>query len=101
MIDQLVVIVGAGASYACTYENPLDEGWRPPLVTQLFDERPAFTGILDRYQDVQTLAPDLRHASRGASAIGLETYLRDQVRDSAHQNDRRRYRSVRCTSRTS
>ncbi len=93
MIDQLVVLLGAGASFDCTWESPYDTAWRPPLVTELFADRESFTEILGAYPDAQTLAPDLRTAVRTGS-LGLETYLRDSVLGSALAYDRRRYRSI-------
>jgi hypothetical protein len=91
--EQLVVITGAGASKDSTQSAPLNPDYRPPLVTELFDERRAFTDILRLYPDAQTLAPDLRAAIRGGS-IGLETYLRDHVLHSSSDYDKRRYSSI-------
>jgi hypothetical protein len=91
--DQLVVITGAGASKDATRSYPSEESWRPPLVTELFSERPGFTSILGQYPDAQTLAPDLR-ATVQSGSVGLETYLRDHVLNAASDYDRRRYRSI-------
>ena len=87
------MITGAGASFDCTGIEPRDGGWIPPLVKELFAERPAFHPILGLYPDAQTLAPDLRIATRTGS-VGLETYLRDQVLHSPSAYDRRRYRAI-------
>ena len=91
--EQLIVITGAGASYDSTGIEPRDLNWQPPLVKELFAERAAFHPILDFYPDAQTLAPDLRVATRTGS-VGLETYLRDQVLRSPSAYDRRRYRAI-------
>src|SRR4051794_496468 len=91
--EQLIVITGAGASHDATRVAPLQEDWRPPLVVNLFAELPRFTAILDFYPDAQSLAPDLRAATR-AGAVGLETYLREHVVGSASAYDRRRYRAI-------
>jgi hypothetical protein len=91
--EQLIVITGAGASYDSTGIEPRDLNWQPPLVKELFAERAAFHPILDFYPDAQTLAPDLRVATRTGS-VGLETYLRDQVLRSPAAYDRRRYRAI-------
>ena len=93
MPEQLIVITGAGASYDSTGIEPRDLNWQPPLVKELFAERAAFHPILDFYPDAQTLAPDLRVATRTGS-VGLETYLRDQVLRSPSAYDRRRYRAI-------
>ena len=93
MTEQLIVITGAGASYDSTGIEPRDLNWQPPLVKELFAERAAFHPILDFYPDAQTLAPDLRVATRTGS-VGLETYLRDQVLRSPSAYDRRRYRAI-------
>jgi hypothetical protein len=90
---QLVVITGAGASFEATQQAPYEENWRPPLVTELFSNRPSFTTILGRYPDAQTLAPDLQAAVQ-TGAIGLETYLRENVLNAPSAYDRRRYRSI-------
>jgi hypothetical protein len=78
--EQLIVIRGAGASLDSTRTHPFDEGWRPPVVVDLFAERARFTEILELYPDAQSLAPDLRAATR-TGAVGLETYLREHVRE--------------------
>src|SRR5262245_19697098 len=93
MPEQLIVLLGAGASFDCSQDPPLDTGWRPPLVTQLFDERDEFTSILGRYQDAQSLAPDLRVAVR-AGAGSLEDYLREHVVNATSPYDQRRFRSI-------
>jgi hypothetical protein len=92
--EQLIVITGAGGSRDATVVHPFDESFRPPLVTELFAERPSFTPILGRYPDAQSLAPDLRHASRTATGLGLETYLREHIVHSPNAYDRRRYVSI-------
>jgi hypothetical protein len=91
--EQIVVIVGAGASHDSTRVYPFSEGWRPPLVVDLFAERAEFTPILGFYPDAQSLAPDLRAATR-TGAVGLEAHLRDHVVGSNSPYDRRRYRSI-------
>lgn len=93
MPDQLIVLLGAGASHDCTRTYPFEDGWRPPLVRNLFAERERFTPILAYYPDAQTLAPDLRVAV-GSGSPGLEDYLRDHVLHSSSAYDRRRYRSI-------
>ena len=93
MPEQLIVITGAGASFDSTGTEPRDLNWQPPLVKDLFAERTAFHPILGLYPDAQTLAPDLRVATRTGS-VGLETYLRDHVLRSASAYDRRRYRAI-------
>jgi hypothetical protein len=92
--DQLIVITGAGASRDATNRFPQSEEFRPPLVTELFTERPAFTQILAQYPDAQSLAPDLRAASLSTDGIGLETYLREHIIRSPQAYDRRRYSSI-------
>jgi hypothetical protein len=93
MPDQLVVITGAGASADATQVYPRSQIWTPPLVTDLFAERESFVPILGFYPDAQTLAPDLRLATRNGS-VGLEAYLRDNVLGSSSTYDRRRFASI-------
>jgi hypothetical protein len=69
------------------------EAYRPPLVTGLFEARPAFTPILREYPLAQSAAADIRPAIAGGSVV-LEAYLRDQLRDSEHEHDRKRYWAI-------
>ena len=61
---RLLVILGAGASYDCASGNggALHEELRPPLVTQLFENRYSFTRILHNYPLAEQAAADIRPA---------------------------------------
>lgn len=57
-----MVIIGAGASYDCSYEI-FDQQhvsvWRPPLANELFQPRKSFREILDKYTGLQMLYSSL------------------------------------------
>jgi hypothetical protein len=91
--NQLVVITGAGASFDAAQRQPLRGEFRPHQVAGLFSDHDAFTSILARYPDAQTLAGDLIFALK-TDTRGLETYLHDEILNSEHAYDRRRYRSI-------
>jgi hypothetical protein len=89
---QLIVVLGAGASFDCA--GPLvgrNDGRRPPLVTELFDER--FADILHEYPLAEQVAPDIRIAV-GSGQLALEAYLRDELRNSEYEHLRRRYFAI-------
>jgi hypothetical protein len=90
----LVVIVGAGASFDCTSGTiEVQEQLRPPLVPQLFESRPSFARILNRYPLAEAAAATIRPAvASGSTAV--ERFLRDKLRDSTDPYAVRRYRSV-------
>lgn len=74
---RLAVIIGAGASHDCAREgvNELSNDYRPPLVQELFEFRPAFNAILRKYPKAEDLSPTIRtKVKKGAY---LETYLKD------------------------
>ena len=89
---RLIVVIGAGASYDCASGRvePV-AGWRPPLVKELFEQR--FSEILHEYPLAEQIAPDIRIAVE-SGAVGLEAYLRDQLRRSPYPQLRRRYQAV-------
>jgi hypothetical protein len=93
VLDQLVVITGAGASHDATQRRPHRAEFRPPLVSGLFSEHDEFTSILGHYPDAQTLAGDLIYALN-IDTRGLEAYLHDNILNSEHAYDRRRYRTI-------
>jgi hypothetical protein len=94
---QLVVIVGAGASWDCADpDKRLPFEFRPPVVRELFDR--TYQQVLDRYPITLDVAADLRpllaDPSPDAPALKLEDYLRDRLRDSPHLHRRTQYWSV-------
>src|SRR5258708_3942654 len=57
-----MVVLGAGASYDSLFEifnTDLEEKWRPPLATQLFEPRPEFREILLQYLGMKMLYSEL------------------------------------------
>lgn len=92
MPTHLLVVLGAGASYDCASDQVIrTPGLKPPLAVELFHTR--FSAILNRYPFAQQLAPDIRVAIN-SGAVALETYLRDELRDSTHDHLRRRYPAI-------
>jgi len=77
--ERLVILLGAGSSYDCvdTERNPVDAGWRPPLVNQLFDARATFDEILNRYPGARARADQIRTAVQKQKPF--EELLRDMV----------------------
>jgi hypothetical protein len=95
MACRLLVILGAGASYDCATGDGgrLHEELRPPLVTQLFESRHAFTGILQNYPLAQKAAAEIRPAiTRGSVAI--EAFLKQHLRESEFEHSRRQYWAI-------
>lgn len=75
----LVVIVGAGASYDSLPRDVFDQlalgdvaNYRPPLATELFDDRPAFGMALDKYPQCAALVGELRRLLRGGAQLEQE-----------------------------
>lgn len=62
MSNFLTVIVGAGASYDCVADGATDYdgSWRPPLTSNLFDLRPGFSEILQKYPRAVALSDEIR-----------------------------------------
>ena len=92
---RLLVILGAGASYDCAsgLGGALHGEFRPPLVTQLFDNRPSFTRILSEYPLAQKAAAEIRPAVANGS-VAIEAFLRERLRDSEFAHDRRQFWSI-------
>jgi hypothetical protein len=92
--SRLLVILGAGASHDCVsdYVERHDE-FRPPLVEELFEARESYSRILHRYPLAEQAAADIRPALRG-DAVGIETFLRETLRDSEHEHYRRQYWAI-------
>jgi hypothetical protein len=78
----LLVIFGAGASHDAV--SPLDMGSLvklPPLSRDLFDERGAFSEIINRYTAVRVLVPRLRAAAHDDN-VSIEHEFEDIVAES-------------------
>jgi hypothetical protein len=88
-------MLGAGASYDCTSGSVPDrhDDYRPPLVTQLFEARPTFTRILHQYPLAEQAAAEIRPA-RSRGSIAIEAFLRERLRDSDYEHDRRQYWAI-------
>ncbi len=65
---------------------------KPPLVKDLFTD--TYRDILDRYPLAQAAAARLRPLSVGDAAVGLEDYLRDELRNSPSPLRRAQYWAV-------
>lgn len=95
----LMVIFGAGASYDSypSLRPPVDimdtvssdrqnlEELRPPLASQLFDDREAFARIARDFPECQPIIPFVRHADQPGS---VEQVLED-LQSNAKENHRR------------
>jgi hypothetical protein len=89
---QLIVLLGAGASYDCASDNvEKDLRRRPPLTSELF--RRDFSEILNRYPLAEAAAADIE-PGLAAKPVALETYLRETLRDSTHLHRRLQFRAV-------
>ncbi len=75
-----------------THSTHLNDSRKPPLVRDLFND--TYRDILDRYPLAQAAAAGLRPASTGNQAIGLEDYLRDELRNSPSALRRAQYWAV-------
>lgn len=93
MADHLIILLGAGASYACTSEQISGRRhyFRPPLTSELFEDR--FGSILHEYRLAEAAAADIRPAV-AAEPVALEAFLRDTLRDSPHPHRRQQFRAV-------
>jgi hypothetical protein len=90
--SRLLIILGAGASFDCAsqeVETRVDS--RPPLVTELF--APRFAQILNRYPLAEQAAAGIRTAVANGS-LAVESVLRERLRDSPHEHERRQYWSI-------
>ena len=86
--DDLLVVLGAGASFGCG----ADDTDAPPLTKHLF-QRPNYDEFMREYPLVLDSEPDITYALAGA-VIGLETYLRTEMRDADDERSRKRYRQI-------
>jgi len=89
LAKQLIVVVGAGASFDCSRAMRNDD-LRPPLVTQLFEGRRSFATILHEYTLAEQAAADIRPAI-SSGAVAIEEFLRTRLRDAEDEYARRRY----------
>ncbi len=85
----LMVVFGAGASYdsypSLPPDKPSNRERRPPLASQLFDERPEFVQIASSFPDCLEILPFLRHVPAGKT---IEAVLED-LQGEAKENPRR------------
>lgn len=81
-----MTIFGAGASYdsvdltvAPSLQGDLDRGevYRPPLASELFDERPAFVEVMNSLPQIAPLIPGLRRAAAVEGGKTVEEVLRE------------------------
>ena len=73
----LVVLIGAGASYDCASGSvsDFDVEFRPPLTKELFAFRPSFNSILKKYPGAESLSDEIR--SRVNLGESIEAVLRE------------------------
>jgi len=66
MPKQLVVLVGAGASYDClaTGLPYVEREWRPPLTREIFEMRTTFLNVLRKYPGAVASAENIRASIR-------------------------------------
>jgi hypothetical protein len=93
MGKRLAVILGAGASYDCASigVTPINQEYRPPLVSGIFAGWPPFQKILQKYPKARTLASTI--AVRVNQGNPLEAVLRD-LRDSEEGHIIRQFRQI-------
>jgi hypothetical protein len=90
----LVIVIGAGASHDCVsiregYHNEIE--YKPPLVTELFNpQKIRFAEILAHYRRAQQAAADI-HSAISSNTIALEKYLKEKLKQSAHESDQLAY----------
>lgn len=80
MPKNLVVLVGAGASYDChvkDFARTANAGYRPPLTSELFSPRPEFQLLLNDYPLIQPDAAAFLGRLRRDSTSSIEKYLRE------------------------
>ena len=89
----LMIIFGAGASYDSAPSLPVSVDWRPhkvpphrddrpPLADQLFEARPFFADIMQRFPPCLDIVPRLRHRSKEQSVEqALELLQAEAVQD--------------------
>jgi hypothetical protein len=75
MPDHLIILLGAGASFDCASGLVSRNGnWRPPLTSQLFDQR--FQPTLNAYPLAEAAASDIQPiVAREQNPIPLEQFL--------------------------
>jgi hypothetical protein len=97
MLDRLFVVLGAGASHACTSEDlrqripSLAGVEKPPLVTGLFSPSQV-DDILRQYPQAQAAGADIRRA--GDESLAIEDWIRENYRDSDDPADRVAFASI-------
>lgn len=71
MSKVLTVIIGAGASYDCVDRKTtaVNDGYRPPLVKDLFENRGSFWGILNKYPGISAETEDIRTRLQNGETI--------------------------------
>src|SRR5258707_12313568 len=100
----LLVIFGAVSSYDSVpayppgrpethYDgDPANKYHRPPLANELFENRPLFAKLIDRFSECQPIVPRLR-ALNGASLEGVLQEFQEQA--SAYPRGHRQLAAVR------
>lgn len=76
----LIVLVGAGASYDChiqQFTKFVDPEWTPPLTPHLFSSRPSFQRILNRFPKAHPAAAAYIARSVANSEVSIEQFLRE------------------------
>jgi hypothetical protein len=80
----LMVIFGAGASYDSMPAHPASNGQysqdRPPLASQLFEDREVFAVALSEFPECHPIIPWLREP-KGTSLEGVLQRLQDEAKD--------------------
>ena len=77
--EKLTVIIGAGASHSLNPDPKAldDQGYRPPLATDIFRGNTEFRRILNRYPLAEILASDIdRKIRQNKQGVGLEQILK-------------------------
>jgi hypothetical protein len=96
---QLIVVIGAGASFDCAHTNtrPIGDLLPPPLVADLF--QPNHMKLLDEYPLAHAAATDIlgikhevaNHSGEKRPTFNLEKYLRTQLKEAADPHVREQF----------
>lgn len=90
MSKNLVVVLGAGASFDCVGPGtPKDPKFTPPLVTQLFANRDSFVEIQKIYPWVSGASSEIRAYTQDSSSI--EQYIRETYKEAVSPDDKKIY----------
>lgn len=95
MDKRLTVILGAGASHSINIDprSTDEQGYRPPLAQQIFEDRREFRKILSKYEQAEILSSDItRRIRQNNPGVGLEQILKELEQELKKGNDTHKVR---------